>query len=270
MLHSLKDLNGYTLAAEDGEIGHLREAYFDDAGWTVRHLVVETGGWLSGRSVLISPHAVRSLDHTERCLHVSLTRGQVEGAPSIDSDRPVSRQYEIAAYDFYGYPYYWGGTSLWGMMDMPMGGAIAPFGAPLTGSLLEPRREPGASGTVAREIAEAERDAADPHLRSSAEVIGYDLAANDGSIGHVDDFLLDEGSWRIVLLVVDTHNWLPDQLVLLPPSSVERVDWGTRQAHVKISRQAVKDSPSYDRDSRGSPLHEDQVLAAQRHFESMV
>jgi uncharacterized protein YrrD len=267
MLHSLKDLNGYTLAAEDGEIGHVREAYFDDARWTVRHLVVETGGWLSGRSVLISPHAVRRVDHAERSLHVGLTRSQVEKAPSIDTDRPVSRQYEIAAYDFYGYPYYWGGSSLWGMMDMPMGGVIAPFGAPLAGSALEPRRDEGETAALAREAAEAERDAADPHLRSSAEVIGYDLAASDGSIGHVDDFLIDEASWRIMLLVVDTHNWLPDRLVLLPPSSVQSVDWSARQAQVRISRQAVHDSPPY---TRSSPVHEDQMRAAQRHFERMV
>jgi hypothetical protein len=286
MLHCLKDLNGFTLAAQDGEIGTLREAYFDDAHWVLRHLVVETGGWLSGRRVLVSPHAVSGVDSGHRQLQVALTRQQVEQAPSIDSDKPVSRQHEAEMYDFYGYPYYWGGSSLWGMMDMPMGGAIAPFTPPFTAP-----RGPGearaagiddvagaagvgdargAAAESSRHSADrlrAAQDAGDPHLRSSDEVTGYDIQARDGSIGHVADFLFDADTWRIVMLVVDTHNWLPDRLVLVPPHAVTSVDWSARQAVVNLTQQAVKDCPPYLRDK---PVTQDQVMAAQRHFESMV
>jgi hypothetical protein len=254
MMHSLKDLTGFALAAQDGEIGTLREAYFDDARWTLRHLVVETGGWLSGRRVLVSPHAVSGIDLVARQVAVTLTRSQVERAPSIDSDRPVSRQHEHDVYDFYGYPYYWGGSGLWGTLDMPMGGAIAPFTPPM----------PSEAERAARQ---AEHDSANPHLRSSAEVTGYEVRASDGSIGHVHDFLFDAGNWRIEWLVVDTHDWLPDRLVLVPPRLVLGVDWSARQAVVRLNRQAVHDSPPYHHAPAPGQNH---VLAAQRHFESMV
>lgn len=257
MLRSVKDLDGCELAARDGTIGHVREVYFDDHQWVVRHLVVDTGGWLSGRRVLIPPHAVRgAADGRQRVLDVDLTRQQVQDAPGIETDRPVSRQYEASAYDHYGYPYYWGGTSLWGMLDMPLGGSIAPYAVP----------DP-AEAEAMRARARAEMESADPHLRSSSEVLGYNVLALDGEIGHVHDFLLDAQSWQISLVVVDTHNWLPDRLVLVPPSWVDHVDWAERRAAFKVTRASVEASPRY-RPEEG--LAAEEALRVQRHFEGMV
>jgi len=255
MLQSLKDLAGCELVAPDGTLGTVREVYFDDQRWVMRHLVVDTGGWLSGRQVLISPHAVKTLDMSLRQLQVSLSRQQVETAPGLETDRPVSRQYEAAAYDFYGYPPYWGGSGLWGMLDMPLGGAIAPHTMPAG---------PGADIAAAHERAAAEHEAADPHLRSSAEVTGYDVGARDGDIGHVHDFLFDPPSWQLHLVVVDTHNWLPDRLVLLPPTWVSQVDAGDRRLSVRASRQAVKDSPPY---IARQAMDREAAIRVQHHFE---
>ena len=259
MLHSLKDMTGYELSALDGTLGQVREAYFDDHRWVVRHVVVDTGGWLAGRRVLISPHAIQRVDAGTRLLDVALTRKQIELAPPVESDRPVSRQYEIATADFYGYPYYWGGAGLWGAMDMPLAGALGPYTGTARGLAPDAHDSEGM-----RERLEAEQAAADPHLRSSAEVIGYDVAARDGSIGHVADFLVDPATWQIALVVVDTHNWLPDRLVLVRPSWVDRVDWSSRQAIVRMSREAVKDSPPYD---AALPLGVDEAVKVQTHFE---
>ena len=55
MLRSMKDLNGFTIGATDGDIGKVAGCYFDDASYTVRYVVVDTGGWLSNRKVLLSP-----------------------------------------------------------------------------------------------------------------------------------------------------------------------------------------------------------------------
>jgi hypothetical protein len=256
MLQSVKDLEGCELAAQDGAIGHVREVYFDDQLWVVRHLVVDTGGWLSNRRVLVSPHAVKAIARDNRRLELGLTRQQVQDAPGIETDRPVSRQYEAATYDFYGYPYYWGGSGLWGMLDMPMGGTIAPFKVPEQDVTED-----------ARERLQAEREAADPHLRSSAEVTGYDVAARDGDIGHIHDFLFDPQTWRIEMLVVDTHNWLPDRLVLVPPRWVDSVDWSARKAVVRAVREAIENSPPYE-PQRG--VDREAAQTVQRHFEGMV
>lgn len=259
MLLSLKDMTGYELAALDGTIGQVREAYFDDHRWVVRHVVVDTGGWLSGRRVLISPHAIQRVHAESRTLDVALTRKQIELAPPVETDRPVSRQYEMATADFYGYPYYWGGAGLWGAMDMPMAGALGPYTGAGRGLAADAH-----DSAELRARLDAERESADPHLRSSAEVIGYDVAARDGAIGHIADFLIDPRSWQIALVVVDTHNWLPDRLVLVPPGVVDSVDWSARQAVFRMTREAVKSSPPFEAASAVGP---DAVAKVQSHFE---
>lgn len=259
MLNSVKQLAGFDLVALDGSaIGTVREVYFDDERWVIRHLVVDTGGWLSGRHVLVSPHAVTGIDHEARRVGVALTRRQVEEAPGTETDRPVSRQYETQAYDYYGYPYYWGGGGLWGMLDLPLGGAIGPLTPPATPG-------DGLDTATRRELAAADRG--DPHLRSSREVSGYDVAARDGDIGHVHDFLFDARSWQIVLVVVDTRNWLPDRLVLVPPGWVDSVDWSGHRAVFKVTRQAVESSPPYEA-QRG--LQAEELRTVQQHFEGMT
>ena len=252
MLHSVKQLKGWELAAEDGDIGSVHGVYFDDHRWVIRHLVVDTGGWLDGRQVLISPHAVKSLDAAHRRIEVRLTREQVRNAPGAEADRPVSRQVEMASYDFYGYPYYWAGTGLWGTMALPLGGALA---------------AEALTDEAAAAAAHTDTAAGDPNLRSSHEVVGYHVAAQDGEIGHVHDFLFDPRSWQIDMVVVDTHNWLPDRLVLVPPLWVDSVDWGGRRALFKLSRAAIEASPPYEEQGGMDFASRKRV---QRHFEGWL
>ena len=114
MLSIAKTLKGYQLHGLDGEIGRVKEFYFDDLHWTVRYLVAETGNWLTGRQVLISPYALGAVIQGEQDIAVELTKKQIEGSPSLDSDKPVSRQFEDAYYQYYGWPMYWGGPYNWG------------------------------------------------------------------------------------------------------------------------------------------------------------
>ncbi len=58
MLRNAKDLHGFKIRATDGELGTVDQLYFDDETWAIRYLMVETGGWLGGRRVLISPISV--------------------------------------------------------------------------------------------------------------------------------------------------------------------------------------------------------------------
>jgi uncharacterized protein YrrD len=230
MLCSTREIDGFDIVALDGGIGRVREVYFDDQRWTIRHLVVDTGGWLSGREVLVSPHSVKRIDPAGRSVEVSLTRKQIEDAPGIDTDLPVSRQQDY--YDYFGYPYYWVGGGLWGAASYPLAyDASAPAAVP---SELTQRKQ-------------AERSAADPHLRSSAEVTGYKVQASDGSIGHVEDFLFDQDSWAIEHVVVDTRNWLPGRKVLVEPSAIDSVDWSERLVRFNLSCEAIKSRPDYDR-----------------------
>ena len=97
MLRGISTLKGLTVGALDGEVGSVYDVYFDDKQWTVRYFVVDTGTWLSGRRVLISPMALRQpADVVGDRLQVGLSKAQIENAPSWDTDKPVSRQHEIA------------------------------------------------------------------------------------------------------------------------------------------------------------------------------
>lgn len=231
MMNSVSHLNRSTVTATDGAIGHVKEVYFDDQAWAIRYLVVDTGTWLSGREVLISPYAVRQPLGAEKNIDVALTRQQVEKSPNIDTHLPVSRRHEREYLDYYAYPAYWGGDALWAMSAMP----LVP---PALQTPLETQEE----------RAEIEKDVPpeDVHLRSSANVTGYDIQASDDSIGHVADFVFDDESWAIRYLVVDTRNWWPGgKKVLVGTHWIEDIDWAARTVQVKLTRAQIKSSPEY-------------------------
>jgi hypothetical protein len=236
MLRTLKELHDYAIGAIDGVIGHVKDLYLDDQAWVVRYLVVETGGWLSGRKVLISPMAIGDPDWAKRLLPVSITKEQVKNSPGFDSEKPVTRQHEMDYSGYYGYPYYWGGTGYWGggMYPNMMLSSYGGFGTPQA---------------VPQEIqnAEARRvQHADPHLRSCHAVTGYHIHASDGDIGHVCGMLIDDRTWAVRYLIVDTSNWWVGHQMLVAPQWIEGVSWADRTVSVSLTRQAVKDAPAYD------------------------
>ncbi len=215
MLRDVKDMLGFAIEATDGALGHVRDLYFDDEAWVIRYLVVETGDWLSNRKVLVSPFSMGEPKWNSEKLPVRLTREQVRASPSIDTDKPVSRQYELSFGGYYAYPNYWGSTGLWGAGYYPwtMYGGLG-FGGPVTQQVAMQ----GERQRVAHRGAERSSD--DPHLRSCNAVIGYHIHAADGDIGHVDGMLVDEKTWAIRYLIINTSNWwLGRSLVVLAPDS---------------------------------------------------
>jgi uncharacterized protein YrrD len=226
MFRHCNQLNGYRLGATDGEIGKVEDFYFDDQNWTVRYLVADTGYWLPDRLVLISPHALRQADDREKVLHVELTRKQIEDSPPITADQPVSRQYEREYYKYYGWPVYWTGPALWGPGPYPL------YYAPLeTHHQSDPR--------------DAE-DPGDPHLRSVKEITGYHLQAQDGEVGQVTDFVVEEANWAVRYLVADTGTWLPGKKVLIAPPWISSVSWDRSAVLVDLPREAIRNAPDYD------------------------
>jgi hypothetical protein len=241
----------------DGEIGAVDQFYFDDEAWTIRYLVVDTGGWLSGRMVLISPISVRKADWEARRVDVALTKAQVENSPDISTHKTVSRQHEIEYMGYYGYPAYWGGLSLWGPGYYP-------------GALMPPPEGPPSPATVSPNFtvsrAAGTPDAAeegDSHLRSSAEVDGYTIAAIDGEIGHVDGFLIDEDTWAIRYIEVATRNWWPGKKVLLSPGWIQRLSWENASAVVFLTREAIRSAPEYREGMTVTREYEQQLY---RHY----
>ena len=229
MLRNVKDLRGYTIRATDGFIGAVDDFYFDDQDWGIRYLVIDTGRWPSDRKVLISFSAIGSPDQMTQELPVSLTKTQVEHSPRSDTRKPVSR-HETEHFGPYGYPYYWSGAGLWGMGAYP--------GGLTTANRIE--EELRANRT------RATRTSDDYHLRSSNAVTGYRVEATDGNIGHVEDLLVDDYTWAIRYLLVKTSNWWGGRRVLVAPQSIEDVNWSKSTVSVDLTRQAIKNTISYD------------------------
>ena len=228
MLRSLKQLYGNKLGASDGEIGHVKDFYFDDQNWVVRYLVADTGSWLPGRKVLLTPHAFGKLHHAGKALLVNLTRHQIEDSPSIDTHKPVSRQYEEEYYRYYGWPYYWQGDGLWGLSGFPI--------LELPAKAL-PAAPPTAAG--------APSEPADAHLRSTQAVTGYLLQASDGTAGHVSDFMMDDQTWALGQLIIKTGHRLSGKEVEIPTSQVARISWDASTVFVSQSMKAVEQSPQH-------------------------
>jgi hypothetical protein len=225
MLHKTKTLKGYKLDSLDGEFGEVQEFYFDDHHWTIRYLVANTGNWLTGRQVLISPYALVAAIKAEEHIAIDLSKKQIEDSPTLDSDKPVSRQFEESYYGYYGWPMYWSGAYMWG-----------PY------PYISRDREQWEKSRLGEK-------AWDSNLRSTDAVQGHHIQALDGEIGHVEDFIIDDETWAIRYLVVDTQNWWPGKKVLISPQWIESVSWEERKVSVNLSREAIKQSPEYTEES---------------------
>jgi sporulation protein YlmC with PRC-barrel domain len=257
MLHDLKKLENYKISATDGEIGQVKDFYFDDDSWTVRYLVVETGTWLASRKVMISPISVQAPDWLAQTLAVSITKSQVKSSPDIDTDKPVSRQNEEEYFGYYGYPAYWGGGGMWGEGLYPY--AMLPGYAGYGLDRVEREREVEAH--LANERARHRND--DPHLRSCNELIGYHIHATDGEIGHVAGFVVDDQTWAIRYLIIDTSNWWLGKKVLIAPHWITEVNWAEQTVAVDLSREFIKNAPVYDADAE---LTREQELSLYNHY----
>ena len=246
MLRNTKDLENYSIKATDGEIGHVKDFFFDDDAWAIRYLVVDAGSWFSSRKVLISPISIDPSNRTDRTLLLSITKEQVKNSPNIDTEQPVSRQNEEQYLGYYGYPSYWGGAGMWGggMYPFAMVPGYAGYG------LDRAEREREMEAHLRAERARHRND--DPHLRSSNAVIGYHIHATDGEIGHVAGYLVDEQTWAIRYLVVDTSNWWMGHKVLVAPEWITGVHWSDKTVSVDLSRESVKAAPLYEPDTAWS------------------
>jgi uncharacterized protein YrrD len=239
MLRSIKELIGYKLAtargcegmmgfelfATDGVIGTVSDFLFDEARWTVRWIVADTGGWLTGRKVLVSPISLGDPDWQSKVLPVRMTKAEIESAPGLGSDEPVTREYESRYFAHYGWPNYWTGGEAWGAAPSPV-------------SLLSRKEK-------AEKLDEAP-EAGPNVLRSAQEVLGYRIQAIDAEIGHVEDFVVDDESWTLRYMAIDTRNWLPGRKVVISPDWIESVEWTDRKVSVGLTREAVKGSPAYN------------------------
>jgi hypothetical protein len=225
----LRSLERFAVDATDGALGSLINFLFDDERWTVRYLVVETGSFFDRRGVLVSPLSFRSVRQDCRRIELALTCAQIQGSPSVDVDLPVSRQHEADYYEYYGYPPYWGPANPRGIRYVPERGG-----------------DPG-------------QMIGDVHLRSAKELCGYHVHGTDDGIGSVVDFLVDDVTWAIRYLVVDTGHFGWGKKVLLAPQWATRISFDLRQVFVGVARDVVHTSPPWDETAALDRAYEERL-----------
>lgn len=230
MLQNIKLLYGKKIGATDGDIGHVKDFYFDDVTWMVRYLVVDTGAWLAGRQVLLPPHAFgpRPFGKTDtdlKLMQTNLTRRQIEDSPSIETHKPVSRQHEEAYYNYYGWPAYW--------MEAGMAGGISlPPGIPI--------------GDQVRPSPERDHQRDDPHLRSTKAVDGYAIRAGEETIGFVNGYMVEGLNWRIRELVVETGHWYAGKEIYILPKNITRISYSESTLSVNLSKSDIEHTVRHD------------------------
>lgn len=235
MLIKITALEQWRVEATDGTVGSIVDLLFEDETWALRYLIVRTGSWLSSKRVLVSPDAVHREKGEFGLVRVALTRAQIRNCPDIDTDKPVSRLSEIAFHRHYDFPPYWSGTGT-GVSNM------GPVTVPIPALSLDYRGEESIL-TEAEHSPEAEQS----HLRSSREVVGYQVQATDGDAGDIDDMAVDDEDWTIRYLVVDTKRWWPGGQVLVDPSTVREIDFDERKVLLNVDKshlQSVGKQPS--------------------------
>ena len=209
MLLDLETLKGSSVIAADGEIGTVSNFLFDGLSWRIHYLVVDVGTWFKRRDVVLAISAVEQPDREKRTIHVRLTKEQVRDSPNVDTEKPVSRQQEIALEEYWGKMAYWVHT----VFD---GGAQVPTG----------RKYP----------VHTEED---PHLRSAWDLLDYEVWATDGEIGRLEGLIMDEASWHLGYLDVKAGDWLQGRSVLIPTRWVKSISWADLRINLHHSRDGI-------------------------------
>ncbi|MEO8771121.1 MAG: PRC-barrel domain-containing protein [Ferruginibacter sp.] len=229
MQRNIKSLIGCSMEATDGEIGKVDEFYFEDTNWVIRYIILKTGNWFLNRKVLISPQALVKRETEASLFPVNLSKEQIRTSPDIDTDKPVSKQQDIALYGHYAWQRY-GGSGFYA------GGSAAVMdNVPMIDKKILTEADPN-----------DKRSDDDIHLRSSKTITGYHIHASDGDFGHVSDFIFDDTNWKIMFLVAESHNWFGGEKFLIETGTIKEIQWENSKVIVNISADMIKACALFD------------------------
>jgi hypothetical protein len=227
-------LKGTIVRATDGDVGKVDQFYFDDQSWAVRYIVIAIGRLFGERKILFSPGGAKRIDSDG--LHVGATVSQIHNSPGIDTEKPVSRVMEQELHDFYGWPYYWNFPVNYDSMGIPLYRGYNEFKGPM--ARIEEQLE--------EKWMEAKKRAEQSHLRSSGEVIGYDVSARNDIVGITEELLVDADQWVIRYLIVDLGSIVPGRKVLIASPWIQEISWETKRLFTDIAGEAIRHGPPFN------------------------
>ena len=107
VLRGVAQLSSFEVTGEDAKIGCVHGLLIETTTWSIRYLIVDTGNWLPGKLILLSPHSVERIDWDDRTVAAGVTMEGVKNCPPYDIDSEISREYEAFLHDYYGWKKYW-------------------------------------------------------------------------------------------------------------------------------------------------------------------
>lgn len=219
MLLNIKEIYGARLIALDGDIGPVQDFYFDDSTWEIRYAVVNTEGWLAGPPVLISRRAFGEWNKAGKSLQVKLRKKQIEDSRPVELHSPQTPPYEAEFFRSYGWPAYWEGGEMWGAAGFPL---VAP---------------PSTSRSL---LMKKEDDEEHSRVRSMTSLTGYHLQADDGAIGSVSGFMVDDQTWMVAFLIVETGHCYPGKKILIVPNKIAGINYEESNVAVHLTKEEIK------------------------------
>jgi hypothetical protein len=87
-----------------------------------------------------------------------------------------------------------------------------------------------------------------------SRIKGFHVQGTDGTLGHVDDLLVDEAGARVCYLMVDTSNWMGGKWVALSTTAIQGIDWVEGTVQVGLTRDEIRKSPGVE--EANVPSHE--------------
>lgn len=229
---TIDTLRGYTLHAQDGEIGKIKDLLFDDHQWGGRWLVADTRSWLPGRKVLLSPISFENPNPEEKSIPVRMTQQEIQDSPPLEEDAPVSLQYEKTFYDQYFWPYYWTGGGLWANQTYPI------------------HLDPDRNKFQIDSDAEPDPEHRDHVLRSADELMNYRITVGrvleQDAIASVSDLVIDTETWAVPYLILRKGNLLSAKKIMVPRERVIRTQWKERSIHMDLDEKNLDEAPEFE------------------------
>jgi hypothetical protein len=257
----------FVLFGSDEYIGAIRDLYFDDWQWVVRYVVVELTEPEPSPNVLISPLPFVKVDTARKEITVDLQIEKIRKSPEIDTDLPISRQYEIALRRYYEWPEYWGQNDFLDSHDVSKTGdedtlPMDEVGKPTPGRTDDPDEgfitdtsmefvpdEPDDEETIEEEFGRSEEDVTySSELRSFKEIKNYYIQTTNASHSTIEDFIVDDSDWSIKYLIINLRNSNNNEFVLITPQLLQQIDYGATKVFSSISQEQLENAPRFNPD----------------------
>ncbi|MFZ3577352.1 PRC-barrel domain-containing protein [Virgibacillus sp. DJP39] len=230
MLYLTSTLKSFNIHATDGEMGKVKNIYFDDHDWAIRYAQVDTHKWLPGRNVYLSPSSFTKMNDEEKYVEVNHTKDTVKDSPTIPADTEISRTNEESLTAYYGWNSYWRAQNLWGAVDRPLVPRVPVQDEEKTG--------------VRHELKTNENKKYD--LLNESEAIGMKIHGHDGKMGEVTDLVFDDDNWKIDYLAVKVVRVPVEEYYLIKSEHITSVEWMEKDLYVDLNANYLDEQTSYE------------------------